>query len=239
MSGQSMFSLIRLTMGELNVYSNVSNFPCQDIRLMLLEAHSLMTIAFSLVFDSVILLTGILLFVPIWLLCHAYIDHLEEHHQSFAEQYHSDIRIFVFQRYISIFLYVFGAIKWNRLAGTVGFTSVWLVRWSMEATLDVPTIVFTLWTPFDEASYNSADQFYLYFINGLLLYCKLNHFRFLRYAEGTPRLWTNRLVITSFNYLCQDSHRSSPLTNAPVVSSSNPCDCKDFIERLNITAVFF
>ena len=223
-------------MAEFNAFYNASNYqntilPCPDRRLMLLEAHSLMTIFFSLVFDSFLLLFGLFFFSLVWIFYRLNVDHEEDLSRHFAAQYHSDTRVFVFQRHISTILYVLSAIVWNGVVRNVNVTFLWVARWSMEAALDFPTVLFTLGTPFEEVSYNRADQVYLSCINFVLLTIKLFHFGCMRAAECIPRLLTNRLLIAIFHYLCQGAHRSSQLRSAPALSFSNPCDCNDLMHR--------
>lgn len=160
----------------------------------------------------------------------AYIDHQQELYQNFAAQYHSDIRVFVFQRHISIILYVLSAI---------GVTFLSIACWSIEATLDFPTIFSILWTPVRPASYNSADQAYLYWMNNVLLSTKLVHFILMRDAECFPKMWANKVFIAIFHHLDKDDHHYSQLNNASTSSLSDSCHCNDLIYRLNKSALFF
>lgn len=126
--------------------------------------------------------------------------------ENFAEDHHSDVRLFVAQRHVSIFLYVSCATAWNTTMRNVGITFLSMGYWFVEATLDFPTIVFTLWIPIKEASYTRGDQVYLLYVNILLLFVKCCHFVCMRNAERDPHLWPNRLLITIVRYLSPDEH---------------------------------
>ena len=229
--------LVWLMMAESDIHFNASDspgtiLPCRDIRLTLLDAHTLMTICCSLLLSSSLVAQGLILFRRLWVALMADTRLQQGLAENFAEDYHSDVRLFVAQRHVSIFVYVSCAAAWNTTMRNVGITFLSMGCWFIEATLDFPTIVFTLWIPVKEASYTRGDQAYLLYVNILLLFVKFCHFVCMRNAERDPHLWTNGLLITIVRYLCPDEH---PFSWLGISSFSNRSDCQDSINKSNKT----
>ena len=216
--------------------SNSENtvFSCDDALSMWLQAHTLLTIFHSIGFASTSVCIGMCVL--------AYIAfdrrynnqrQLGNGDQNLSAFYHRDIRVFIFQRNLSILIYVFGAFICKLIMSNRRITLLTMARWLIEATIDFPSMFLVLWPPFDEISYNSFDQVDLSMINLFLLSTKFNHFLRMRYAEWNSRAIPNRMLSNIFRHLCRTSYNSSRLNGDSISLFPKHCDCRDFISIWN------